>query len=68
MPTNQIVIKIITGSIAGLAAICVITVCVLSYFAIQIPPELNTLTGGLVGALSAMLVKTSPTESQKSVV
>jgi hypothetical protein len=64
MPTNSTVITVITSTIAAMALGCVVTVCTLSYFAIQIPPELNTLTGGLVGALTAMLVKTSPTETQ----
>ncbi len=62
-PTNQTAITIITGTIALMAASCVGSVCFLAYRGIQIPPELNTLTGGLVGALTAMLVKTSPTES-----
>jgi hypothetical protein len=64
MPTNSTVITVITSTIAAMALGCVASVCALSYFAIQIPPELNTLTGGLVGALTAMLVKTSPTETQ----
>ena len=66
MPTNKTVITVITSTLAGLAAICVGTVCFLSYKAIEIPPELNTLTAGLVGALTAMLVKTSPTEASKA--
>lgn len=45
---------------------CVATVCVLAFRGVQIPPELNTLTGGLVGSLASMLVKTSPTETQKT--
>jgi hypothetical protein len=61
--TNQSAITIITMTIAVMAASCVGSVCFLAYRGIQIPPELNTLTGGLVGALTAMLVKTSPTES-----
>lgn len=65
MPTNKIVINIIIATLAGCAALCVFAVCLLSYLGIQIPPELNTLTGGLVGALTAMLVKTSPSETTK---
>jgi hypothetical protein len=61
--TNQSAITVITMTIAAMAAACVGSVCLLSYRGIQIPPELNTLTGGLVGALTAMLVKTSPTET-----
>jgi len=63
--TNQVAISVITSTIAFMALLCVVSVCVLSYKAIQIPPELNTLTGGLAGALTAMLVKTSPTETMK---
>jgi hypothetical protein len=63
--TNQSAITIITMTIAIMAASCVGSVCFLSFHGIQIPPELNTLTGGLVGALTAMLVKTSPTETLK---
>lgn len=64
--TNKGQIYIIVCAIAILAVICVVTVCVLSYLQIKVPPELNTLTGGLVGYLAAMLVKTSPTETLKS--
>jgi len=67
MPTNKTVINIIIATLAGCAALCVFSVCLLSYQGIQIPPELNTLTGGLVGALTAMLVKTSPSETTKTV-
>jgi len=63
--TNQTAITIITSTIAIMAVCCVLSICVLAFFAIQIPPELNTLAGGLVGALTAMLVKTSPTETLK---
>lgn len=63
--TNQTAISIITFTIALMALLCVGTVCLLSYLGVQVPPELNTLTGGLVGALTAMLVKTSPTETMK---
>lgn len=61
--TNRTVINVVTMTLAALAVLCVATVCFCSYHAIQIPPELNTLTGGLVGALSAMLTKTTPTAS-----
>ncbi len=56
----------ITGTIAIMALACVVTICVLSYLGTKVPPELNTLTGGLCGALTAMLVKTTPTETIKS--
>jgi hypothetical protein len=60
---NKSEIKVIIRTLAGLAIICVLAECVLSYLGKQIPPELNTLTGGLVGSLTAMLVKTSPTQT-----
>jgi hypothetical protein len=63
--TNQAAITIITMTIAIMAFSCVVSICTLAFYAIQIPPELNTLAGGLVGALTAMLVKTSPTETIK---
>jgi hypothetical protein len=64
--TNQTAITVITSTIAIMALLCVITICVLSYLGTKVPPELNTLTGGLCGALTAMLVKTSPTETPSS--
>jgi hypothetical protein len=63
VPTNKTAITIIITTLAGCAGLCVLSICILAYMAIQIPPELNTLTGGLVGALSAMLAKTSPAET-----
>ncbi len=66
MTNNQTAITMITGTIAIMALACVVTICVLSYLGIKVPPELNTLTGGLCGALTAMLVKTTPTETPKA--
>ncbi len=66
MTNNQTAITMITGTIAIMALACVVTICVLSYLSIKVPPELNTLTGGLCGALTAMLVKTTPTETPKA--
>ena len=63
--TNQTAITVITSTIAIMAVSCVLSICVLAFYGITIPPELNTLAGGLVGALTAMLVKTSPTETMK---
>lgn len=63
MQTNKTVITVIITTLAIAALCCVSTTCMLSYFGIEIPPELNTLTAALVGALSAMLVKTSPSEA-----
>lgn len=67
IPTNKQAIDWITRTIAVLGFVCVITVCVLSFVGKQIPPELNTLTGGLVGSLASMLVKTTPTEDKGKV-
>lgn len=67
MPTNKQAIDWITRTLAFLGACCVVTVCVLAYRGQEIPPELNTLTGGLVGSLASMLVKTTPTEAIKPV-
>lgn len=53
-------------AIAGMAVTCVLTLCTLSYLGIKVPPELNTLTGGLVGSLASMLVKTSPSATTSS--
>ncbi len=64
--TNQTAITMITGTIAIMALLCVVTICILSYLGVKVPPELNTLTGGLCGALTAMLVKTTPTEGTKA--
>ncbi len=66
MTNNQTAITMITGTIAIMALCCVVTICVLSYLGVKVPPELNTLTGGLCGALTAMLVKTTPTETAKT--
>ncbi len=66
MTNNQTAITMITGTIAIMALCCVVTICVLSYLGVKVPPELNTLTGGLCGALTAMLVKTTPTETAKA--
>jgi hypothetical protein len=56
-------IKVIIRTLALLAFVCVVAECLLSYLLIKIPSELNTITGGLVSALTAMLVKTAPTSS-----
>lgn len=67
LSTNKSVITVITTTIAILAFSSVGTICVCAYFGIVIPPELNTLAGGLVASLATMLVKTSPSEATKSV-
>ncbi len=61
MNDNKSAITLITTAVAVLAIVCVGTICYLSFRAIKIPPELNTLAGTLAGNLIAMLVKTSPT-------
>ena len=68
MPTNKQAIDWITRTLAFLGACCVVTVCILAYAGKQIPPELNTLTGGLVGSLASMLVKTTPTEDKPKLI
>ncbi len=63
--TNKTTITVITSTVAVMAFVCVVSICALAYYAIQIPPELNTLTGTLCGGLTGMLVKTSPTEATR---
>jgi hypothetical protein len=62
MANQNAAILWIIRTLACLAALSVTTVCVLAYRGTQIPPELNTLTGGLVGALSSMLVNTKSSD------
>lgn len=64
--SNQAAITVITSTLAVMAFMCVITICVISFAGQKVPSELNTLTGTLCGALTAMLVKTSPTETVKA--
>ena len=61
MPTNEQAINIIIRTLAALAGLCVLTICILSALSFVIPEVLSNLTSSLVGALTAMLVKTSPT-------
>ena len=63
--TNKWAITLITTTIALMAIICVITVCAMSYYGKEVPKDLSMITTGLLGALTSMLVKTSPTETQK---
>jgi len=63
---NRLVIRIITTTLAVLTTVSVTSICILAYFGSKIPPELNTLTGALVGSLGSMLTKTSPTTSSPS--
>jgi hypothetical protein len=66
--TNKSTINLITGTLAFMALVAVVTICICACYGIKIPPELNTLAGGLVGSLGAMLVKTAPTETTKAVL
>lgn len=61
--SNQFTIHVVSLTIAVLAVMSVSSICILSYYQLPIPPELNTLAGGLTGAVGAMLTKTSPTSS-----
>ena len=63
--TNKWAITLITTTIAVMAIICVITVCLMSYYGKEVPKDLSMITTGLLGALTSMLVKTSPTETVK---
>ena len=65
--TNKTVITVITTTIAILAFLSVTTICVLAYLQVKIPAELNSLAIGSFGALTGMLVKTSPTESTRQI-
>lgn len=65
--TNKGQIYIIVCTICILAATCVGTQNWLAVHGIEPPRSLDLLTGGLVGAITGMLVKTSPTETTKQV-
>jgi hypothetical protein len=60
-PTNEQSITIIIRTLAAMAALCVLTICCLSAMSFAIPEILSNLTSSLIGALTAMLVKTTPT-------
>ncbi len=59
--TNKSTISVIIWTIAFMAVICVLTSCWMSYTGKEPSQGLNLLTGGLVGSLTSMLSKTSPT-------
>ena len=63
--TNKGQIYIIVCTIVFLASVCVLTNCYLSYIGKEPPQAFTLLTGGLVGSLTSMLVKTTPTETTK---
>ena len=64
--TNKWAITLITTTIAVMAVICVVTVCIMAYYGKEVPKDLSMVTTGLLGALTSMLVKTSPTETLKA--
>ena len=63
--TNKGQIYIIVCTIVFLAGCCVLTNCYLAYLGKEAPQAFTLLTGGLVGAVTSMLVKTTPTETTK---
>ena len=63
MESNHSIIRSIIWTLCLLAVIAVTTVCVMSFKGLTIPPELNTIAGGLIGTIGGMLVKTTPTSS-----
>ena len=65
--TNKGAILVIIPTIAVLAAGCVFTICWMSYTGKEPGQALTLLTGGLVGSLTSMLTKTSPTQATASV-
>ena len=50
-----------------MAVICVSTNCFMTYYGKEPSQAFNLLTGGLVGSLTSMLVKTSPTQTTTQV-
>lgn len=65
--TNKAIIVTVTTTLCALAAACVAAVCYISFTGGKVPPELNTLTATLVGAIAAMLTKTAPSEQTPAV-
>ncbi len=61
--TNKGAILVIIPTIAFLALVCVATICWMSYTGREPGQGLTLLTGGLVGSLTSMLTKTSPTQA-----
>jgi len=67
LESNKWVIFLIVGAIVTMAIGCVFTNCLMSYYGREPSQAFNLLTGGLVGSLSTMLVKTSPTQATTQV-
>lgn len=63
MESNQGTINWVTRTLCILAFILGSAICLLAYFKIEIPSELNTLAGIVIGGLLSMLTKTTPTQS-----
>ncbi len=64
--SNQNVITYVTGTVCVSAIICVVTYCILSFYGVEVSQGFSLLTGGLVGSLTSMLIKTSPTVATPS--
>lgn len=64
--SNRWTIYWIVGAIIIMAAACVGTNCYMALNGKEAPQAFTLLTGGLVGAVTSMLVKTTPTETVKS--
>lgn len=60
-------IFLVVGALVVMAVFCVATNCYLAYIGKDSPQSLTLLTGSLVGSLSTMLVKTSPTQATTTV-
>lgn len=65
--TNQSQISVIVRTLAVVCFCCVVGIFVLVYQEKKIPTELWLLTSNAMTALTAMLVKTTPTASTQDV-
>lgn len=64
--SNKWTIYWVVMAIILMAIGCVATNCYMALQKMEPPQAFTLLTGGLVGAVTSMLVKTSPTETVKS--
>jgi high-affinity Fe2+/Pb2+ permease len=67
LDSNKAVIYLIVGAIVLMAVVCVATNCFMTFGGKEPSQAFNLLTGGLVGSLTSMLVKTSPTQTATQV-
>jgi len=67
LPSNKGVIYIVTLALVAMAVGCVSTNCYLAYIGKEAPQAFTLLTGSLIGSVSTMLVKTSPTQTTTQV-